>query len=333
MKRIMIINNSVAIILRSWIVFMTEILKCNKLSATFNDKQFKLGGPYNLNFNVEKESSLSVSIQQIGSRQIIIESDEDIDVNNMFSVLTNLEKLLMMFDGKFIPLTSIKLTSDIFSSNMLRNEEINFKKKRLNYYTSAKYFNITRNSLLDIDKVIFDRDLFYKWENLLDELDIVHQLYLYFMSDTKLTIDIICAFFIELAEPLIEIAKNHTNYFASLNPGERGSSLRKCLEALISKYGEDIFQKEISDNYNGLLSAMVKSRVRIMHIKNKQGGKFFNGEESYIYIFKMSLLYRRVIFEILDIKYEKYRDKLICLVSKLNEHEKILQNFLDDLNK
>ena len=55
-------------------------------------------------------------------------------------------------------------------------------------------------------------------------------------------IDIKCAFLIELAEPLVEIVKNHTNCFSSLNPGNRGTTLKICLEEL-KKNMAKIFSK------------------------------------------------------------------------------------------
>lgn len=65
-------------------------------------------------------------------------------------------------------------------------------------------------------------------------------MYLYSLSNNGVTVDVKCAFLIELAEPLIEIVKEHTNFFSSLQPGPRGASLKNCLDALITKYGFDI---------------------------------------------------------------------------------------------
>lgn len=61
--------------------------------------------------------------------------------------------------------------------------------------------------MLGFDSII-TADLYCKWENLLDELDVVHQMYLYSLSNSGMTVDIKCAFLIELAEPLVEIVKS-----------------------------------------------------------------------------------------------------------------------------
>ena len=158
-------------------------------------------------------------------------------------------------------------------------------------------------------------------------------MYLYSLSNSGITVDVKCAFLIELAEPLVEIVKGHTNYFSTLIPGARGTTLKSCLDALITKYGVDIFEKELSNNSEQFLSAMVNSRVRIMHIKREQRGIYFNGNESVLYTLKMSLLYRRIIFEVLGISEINYRDNLLKCVSRLDKWNDVLEHFLLKLSK
>lgn len=308
---------------------MNETMNVNKLVATYGSKRMDLGGPYTINFNVIKEAKVAITMSQIGNRQIIVSSDKEISYEKLYSMLTTFEKLLMIIDGKFIPLRTIQLfCSNDHDEKLLREIENKLVEKRLTYYSTADYFNTKWNCLVNLGSISIDVNLFHKWKNLLIELGDVHQTFLYHTAVTDLTIDHRCAFFIQLAEPLVELVKKHTTYFSTLKPGKKGTSLRKCLIALILKYGEDIFNKELSENFDKFLSVMVKSRVRITHIKNEQQNRFFDGPESYIYMLKMSLLYRKVIFEILGIEYEKYREQLVYIVSQLDEHEKIVQNFL-----
>lgn len=197
---------------------------------------------------------------------------------------------------------------------------------------SADFCNYSIEKMLGFDSII-TADLYCKWENLLDELDVVHQMYLYSLSNSGMTVDIKCAFLVELAEPLVEIVKKHTNFYASLIPGARGTSLKNCLDALITKYGVDIFERELSNDYEKFLSALVNSRVRIMHIKREQKGVYFNGAESVLYALKMSLLYRRIMFEVLGIDEVNYRDNLKKCVSRLDKWNDTLDNFLIKLSK
>ena len=149
--------------------------------------------------------------------------------------------------------------------------------KFFHFWYSFLDFYFVVDKLIEFDAVL-TKELFCKWEQLLEELDVVHQMYLYSLSDSRITVDVKCAFLIELAEPLVEIIKSRTDYFSELTPGERGTTLKKCLDALIKKYGTEIFAKELSNNYEQFLSTMVNSRVRIMHIKREQNGLHFNGK-------------------------------------------------------
>lgn len=208
----------------------------------------------------------------------------------------------------------------------------NLIKGRLSYFSSTDFCNYKVDKLLEF-YTILTAELYSKWETLLVELDLVHQVYLYFLSNSKMTEDVKCAFLIELAEPLIEVVKEHTKFFSSLAPGPRGASLKNCLNALITKYGADIFSSELSSDYERFLSAMVNSRVRIMHIKREQKGVFFNGKESVLYLLKMNLLYRRIMFEVLGIDEANYKNSLLKCVSRLDGWEGVLNKFLSRLSQ
>lgn len=234
----------------------------------------------------------------------------------------------MLFDGVFIPLSELKFSeSDTVDENRLISCQNNLIKMRLSYFSSADFCNYSVDKLLKFDTVL-TAELFCKWEQLLDELDVVHQMYLYSLSDSKITVDVKCAFLIELAEPLIEIVKEHTKLFSSLTPGARGTSLKNCLDALITKYGVDIFSRELSSDYESILQIMVNSRIKIMHIKRKQNGLYFNGNESILYILKMNLLYRKIMFEMLNIEEVNYKDNLLRCVSRLDKRSSVLEKFL-----
>jgi len=164
-------------------------------------------------------------------------------------------------------------------------------------------------------------------KQLLEELDIAHQMYLYAMGDTKITVDVKCAFLIELAETLVEVLKVYTNSFQKLKPGD-GTSLKACVKALIEEYGKDIFEREMEANEKEFLSTVINSRVCIMHIKRNQKIKYFDGNESVLYILKLNLLYRRILLDILGVEKQVYVDKLRKCVSRLNRWNDTLDKFL-----
>ena len=260
-----------------------------------------LGGPHIVEFDTTDEQKFHIKIEQCGFRMIAITSDRDTSAFDLYAILTRIERLLMLLEGVFIPLSELKLSeSDTANEKQLTSFQNNLIKGRLSYFSSADFCNYKVDKLLEFDTIL-TAELYSKWEQLLVELDLVHQVYLYFLSNSKITVDVKCAFLIELAEPLIEVVKEHTKFFSSLTPGPRGASLKNCLDALITKYGADIFGSELASDYERFLFAMVNSRVRIMHIKREQKGVFFNGNESVLYMLKMNLLYRRIMFEVLGI--------------------------------
>ena len=295
-------------VLQKYEVIIMEDVKCKKLIATFVDEKLMLDGPKSLEIYID--DNISVKIEQMGIRVITVTSKQEESFRNLYGILTKVERLLMLFDGQFIKLKDLSFEESVEgTSEHLKSYAYNIMKTRLNYYKSADFCNYSTDKLVDYETTITP-ELYSKWQVLLDELDISHQMFLYSVSDNKIPIDVKCAFLIELAEPMVEIVKIYTPFFKSLKPGEKGTSLKKCIKAVISKFGRDIFSEEMSSHYNEFLQILVDSRVRIMHIKRKQQKVFLNGSESILYAKKMTLLYRKILFEILDINEEVYKDRM-----------------------
>lgn len=303
-----------------------EDVKCRKLVATYQDEKLILEGLKFLKFQVDE--NVLVEIEQLGTRIITIIFVEEDSFRELYGILTKVERLLMIIDGRFIPLK--ELLFDDFengTSEHLKSYSENIMNSRLSYYKSADFCNYELDKLIDFETIITSK-LFADWQSILDELSIVHQMFLYSVSDSKMPVDVKCAFLIELAEPLVEIVKTYTHFYSSLNPGERGTSLKMCVDALITKYGTDIFAKEIANNYDKFLQTLVNSRVRIMHIKRHQKGMYFNGNESVLYAQKMTLLYRRILFEILDICEELYVENMKRAIKSLDKWNDVQSKFL-----
>ena len=89
-------------------------------------------------------------------------------------------------------------------------------------------------------------------------MDIMHQIYLYCLIKGFYTADVRLAFLVEIFEPLVELVKAHTYYFQTLEPGNTiTTSLKMCIDALITKYGADIFPKELNACYLDFLNKAV----------------------------------------------------------------------------
>ena len=98
----------------------------------------------------------------------------------------------------------------------------------------------------------------------------------------------------------------------------RNQSKFKYYFLMVSEqYGADIFKEEFSINKDKFATILVDSRNRIAHTKSKQNRIYLDGGESVMYLLKLSLLYRVILFNLLGIPQKIYNDKLTMYVKKL----------------
>lgn len=311
---------------------MNTLFRCKRLICTYKLNKGVLGNNKDSGFTILGTNPITVKITQSVIRTIEITSQEEADAVTLYGVLTQVERLLMMFDGYFLSLETLTFCDSNSTTNeRLQSYALHCKNNRLNYFNSSSICLCPKNKLLNYTDVL-TYDLYKCWENILCDLGIVHQMFLYSLS-TKQPIDISSAFMIQLAEPLVELVKQYTSLFPNLTPGTKETTLRDCLKELIYKYGKRIFKHEIKTNRNQFLTHLVNSRVRIMHIKKKQQTKYLLKGENQIYIIKMYLLYRVVVFDLLKIDKSKYFDSLGSCLKYWNQWNDIVPNFLFKLKK
>ena len=90
-------------------------------------------------------NGLTIELKQCGVRDIKITSNTDIDCDSLFNEFYKLNQLLMLFDGKLIPIDSILF----FDEN---EENLNYSIS-INYYESRDVFH-GDNKLCEFEKVI-----------------------------------------------------------------------------------------------------------------------------------------------------------------------------------
>lgn len=272
--------------------------------------------------SVEADVEFGVRVEQGPKREIAVESGVPVYWSSLLKPLYELERLLMVFDGSFLPLKDLQyicpddpaLATEADCA-IVRRQALS---QRLNYFTPSKLAKCQKD-LVDFWDVLTP-EMCEQWRALLEELDIANQVYLYVLSENGMPIDLLLAFLVELAEPMIEIVNKERGLFPSLAPGEGRTTLKQCVNALINTYGRVIFQQEIESDYGGLLHKLVKSRVRIMHIKLHQGeNTFFDGEQSWCYSSKVSLLYRVILLDLLGIPESSYAQRLESAVRALDD--------------
>ena len=286
--------------------------KCTKLSVVQGLKKGVLGGPFQSQFEID--DSIVVSITQLYQREIELTSNVPMTAEELIFIFQDIEKLLMLFDGRFYAIEKMTFTNENAESVDILDE---YKEIRLNCFSSKDFCQYSWLKLISFQDVLTS-DIYKKWLSLIDDLEIVYQVFLYALSDNKMPVDLNFAFLAELAEPFTELVKERTYYCQTLNPGERGTTLKICVDNLIVLYGTDIFAKELEDNYTLFLDRVVKSRVKIMHIK-KQQKDFFDGEECLKYSLKFSLLYRTILLSLLGVCSQQCNENIQTATKNIDE--------------
>lgn len=286
--------------------------QCTKLSVVQGLEKGFLGGPFQKQFKLD--NGVVVSISQAGKREIELTSNAPMTNAELIFIFQDIEKLLMLFDGRFYAIEKLTVSNDNAEPVYILDD---YNKKRLNYFSSNDFCHYSWLKLISFQDVLTN-DLYKNWLALIDDLDIVFQVFLYALSDNKMTVDLNFAFLVELAEPLVELIKERTYYCQSLTPGKRGTPLKMCIDNLIVLYGADIFAKELEYNYTLFLERAVKSRVRIMHIKKNQEN-FFDGRECIKYSLKFSLLYQKILLSLIGISEQQYKANVQNATKKIDE--------------
>lgn len=270
------------------------------------------------------DERINITIDQILFREIKITSNKMISIVKLMEYFNLLDKLIMLFEGVFVPVKSISFyNGDEDITGLLEVQD--FINRRI-VFTSNKIF--INNSKFCNWYDIIDETVFRKWMRLCDELDIVHQVVLYNSGNLEYPVDGKVANLIEVSESLVDIVHLYNGKFNELKPGTGDTSLRQCIDALINEYGKDIFAKEYSAKKEAFLSIATKSRVRIMHIKRKYPKLFFNGIESLVYLAKFTFLYRHVLLQLLEVDYSNYKQQLINIINRLDNFNGIIDDLL-----
>ena len=274
-------------------------------------------------------SVLHIRIEQCIVRTINVSVDSPMSMSNLWGFYTIIERLLMLFDGRFYIIESAAFTGDACSEADYSSYAQACLSRRLSYCKTDPTYCYSDHVFLTYDTVL-SPELLSKWIQLQDELDIVHQVALYNIAATGITHDVKCANFIECLEPITEVIGIYDRFFPSLKPGDRTTTLKMCIDAVISKYGQDIFDEEYSVNKDKLLQTLVNTRNRIMHIKrNQPTEKYLSGTESILYLVKLCHLYRVVILSLLGIDYTRYKTAVKKSVDQWNSWNGVLTHFIN----
>lgn len=172
-----------------------KYMKCKKLVAEYKCNQIN---KEKICFKLNLNNGMTLKIEQGDIRTIIVESQRLVEFNALYAELMSLEKLLQIFEGYFW-----KLHRMSFSCG---DKECTIN-NRLWMPLRLSYFNVTETPvslegcLLGYGDVL-TLELFSNWQNIEKEIANIHQIYLYFISNCDLTIDVRCAFMTEIFESI-----------------------------------------------------------------------------------------------------------------------------------
>ncbi|PKM49721.1 MAG: hypothetical protein CVV02_14705 [Firmicutes bacterium HGW-Firmicutes-7] len=283
-----------------------------------------LGGPKEKQFTLSYKSiDYEITVEQCAERQITILSPEISTSENLLAVFHSLDMLLMLFDGQFYSVNGV------FENNIEVTHS--FQKRLLPSCKSADFMIGVDNILIDYENAL-SAVFLRRWIALRDELDLIHKMMLYSVSSVQMPVDMKCAFMTESFLGLSELVNEKKKDFILPSIQKGNSKLKKYLTVIIEYYGQDIFHKECEKSKEQFAKILVDSRNRIAHIKSKQERRYLNGKESVLYLGKLSLLYRVVLFDLLEIPEEFYNSKLQRRTDTLNQYHGIVNGFLEKLN-
>lgn len=271
-----------------------------------------LGGPKYNEFTLSVDGfNFNIKIQQYVERIIIIDSCETDTYKYYLDIFYTLETLLMLCDGHFVPTISV-FENDVEISS-------SWHKRALPSYSSADFMLGAGNILIDYSEVI-DEELFKKWYKLESELDLNFKTMLCCTSSVKMPRDMQCAFLTEAFGGIYELAIQKYPNIKVKNIPSGKSKLKYYLVALFENFGDIIFNQELIINKYEFAQILVNSRNRIAHISNSKKRYFLNGGECVMYLIKLSLLYRIIIFDQLELPQSLYRERLSSIVLSINKH-------------
>lgn len=302
-------------------------IKCNEFKAQYgvNNGMLRCVEPHQ--FIIHESQIIRILIEEVGKRNITLSCDDEMKATELYSVLLDLERLLQIFDGSFVPLEDISIYG-LGDEDSYKALVMHLKAQRLHYFSSAKFLTVQSDRILNYEDVL-NESLFEKWRILLEDLGVVNQMYLYATSDCGFTNDVKCAFLVELAESLIEIIGKE-NITLQRVRGEQ-VNLKVCLRTIICSFGQILFQKEMHYDIEKILTCLVNTRVNIMHIKLSQRIPKFDGKEATLYAIKMSYLYRIVILKRLNIDEERYVENLRKRMNYIDSWNGVQDNLFERL--
>jgi hypothetical protein len=271
-------------------------IECNRMTATLicpiclYESNIE---PHTIQFKFCKYEVIAVKNATL---TLDIKSSEKENASSMMDVLLYIMNIVQLAEGYFLDVNEVEWSNDVESVCKLSKCE--YEKVFLHFHTNKEYI---RNELVllpmfDVFNMI-DDTTYNNYQQLKNDLCIQLNLFRLVCSDKVPFVDLRCAFFIELLEPLAV----YEGFVSDNEP------LKQSISSFILYHGQELFRTECN---NGLkfISLMVKSRVGVMHAKlarkKKQG---LTMDQCAFYNLKLQLLFRSYFLNKLGIVISPYK--------------------------
>lgn len=289
-----------------------------ELIITQNNDNGMFGGPYISDFEYTyKDVLYRAIIEQGGIRKIQIGTDTIVKPVDLLIMETFLEQVLFLFDGRFYPIKTAEIIDEKEKPEIHQNVINKYFNNRLPIYSSLDICKYSFMRLINYKDVDF-KNVMIEWSKLSEELDIAFNMFRYCLSDIPMPVDCKISSIIEMVKPIGEILEKSNDSFR-IERNKDHMPLKKALDVTIKTFGDEIFEKELSNDFQEFLKLLVNTRNKISHVKSEQGKRCLDGVQCALYIAKLSILYRKIIFMLLGIDKALYTDNIINAVKKLDD--------------
>lgn len=272
----------------------------------------------------DRNTLLITVSQEAPCRSIEITSETPIKAKQLLETLLKITRLCMLFDGEFLKLKTLEFHLKDKKTDWSDELTQECRERRmLSYYSSADF---TKGSRFMCPLCSLSDTLLNKWLSIEGKLLMIHPMALIGMSSLDMPVDLKAAILIETFEPLLELLLEHKHHIKQkLNElkqkyqgkkDQKTAHLQQKLACIMLEYGQDIFGKENprNDEYQSFCKILANSRHRMFHITRKE--LFLDGTESALYAAKLSILYRKVLLDILGVDHTLYSENLKSIVSE-----------------
>ena len=188
------------------------VTRCNEICIKQVSDLFKEDGVCAPIRRYYYEDNVTIQVEQASFvRTTTIKSDNPMRAMHLWGVFLCFDLFFMLCEGQFIEINEVSFFSGEEATEPLKRFSEICVDERPNFYHSADFCRYPINCWINPISLL-SQELFDNWIDLLDKLDIIHNVVLYNVSNVGITIDIKAMFLIESFEGLADLLKDEITF-------------------------------------------------------------------------------------------------------------------------